>query len=149
MLKNRKGLMFVSHPWVRVQIFLQPVTCPGPLESGPSWPGQSWTPEQEAGRGWGRGGQEYIWNDEDDYFSCGPDWEAWRVEPGACAHRHQPGTRCHGEQVMGAGALDASVPLGWGNEGCCISQLGRNQFNGPFKMCIKNLRIPHFNIKYS
>lgn len=26
--------------------------------------------------------------------------------------------------------------LGWDSEECCISQLGSNQFNGPFKMSV-------------
>lgn len=67
----------------------------------------------------------------------------------ACARRHQAGT---GVRPRGgrAGAPDG-VPLPGGAEraGGCISQLGRNQCNGPFRMCIKILRIPHFNIKYS
>lgn len=71
-----------------------------------------------------------------------------RLGAGSRACAHQAGSRGHAVWLH-AGALDVSVPLGRGRAGCCISQLGRNQFNGPFKMCIKILRIPHFNIKYS
>lgn len=54
----------------------------GSLGSGPSWPGQSWIPEQEAARG--HGGEGNTLNDEGDYFSCDFDREAQTVELGLC-----------------------------------------------------------------
>lgn len=136
-----RGLVFISHPrgkGLESRFFFSPFLSQGL---------RIWAkldPQQEAGRG----GKGSTWNDEGDYFRCDPDWETRSGEAGPV-----PTAIRQGQEVMqcgdGAGALDVSVPLGRGRAGCCISQLGRNQFNGPFKMCIKILRIPHFNIKYS
>lgn len=104
-----------------------------------AWPSRIPGRRQE---GWG-GTQEGAWDDEGEDFSCDPDGEARRGEPGPV-----PPASGQGPEVVqrgdGTGALDVRA-----REGCCISQLGRNQCNGPFQMCIKILRIPHFNIKYS
>lgn len=49
----------------------------------------------------------------------------------------QAGTRQHGNcGGSGDSAPDVIVPLGWCGEGCCISQMGSNQFNGPLKMSV-------------
>lgn len=54
----------------------------------------------------------------------------------ACAHRHRAGMRHRG----GRGGRDrcpwCERPFAVGKEGCCISQLGSNQFKGPFKMSV-------------
>lgn len=38
--------------------------------------------------------------------------------------------------VGGTGVPGVSAPFAVGKEGCCISQLGSNQFKGPFKMSV-------------
>ena len=78
---------------------------------------------------------QYTLNDECDYFSC--DSERLRELDRACAPRRQAGTRHHSKYGEGGtGTLDVSVPLGWGKEGCCVSQLGSDKFNGPLKMSV-------------
>lgn len=54
----------------------------------------------------------------------------------ACAHRHQAGMRHHGEHGGRGRCPWCECPLAVGKEGCCISQLGSNQFKGPFKMSV-------------
>lgn len=74
--------------------FFNLLSVQGPLESGAPWPGQSWVPHSwEESKRQGAGGQESTLNDEGDYFSRDPDWEAWRVESGAYAHCQQAETR--------------------------------------------------------
>lgn len=86
------------------------------MGSGAPQPGWSWIPPPtpRVGKRAKRQGaeeQEYALNDEGDYFSRDPDWEAWRVDSGACAHCQQAETR------LRTGAPDVSVPFGEGEGG--------------------------------
>lgn len=58
-----------------------------------------------------------------------------RVESGR-AHRHQTGMRHPGERGGRGRCPWCECPFAVGREGCCISQLGSNQFKGPFKMSV-------------
>lgn len=109
--------MFVSPPpkknRIRVQIFLlQLVIHPGAVGI---WGSLAW-PELDCPQGWaeskrqGVGLQESTLNDERDYFSRDPDWEAWRVGSGARAPCQLAETRLRTRR--GQVPPDVSVPLG-------------------------------------
>lgn len=96
--------------------FFNLLSVQGPLESGAPWPGQSWIPQSwEESKRQGVGGQESTLNDEGDYFSRDPDWEAWRVESGTCAHCQQAETRLR--TWWGGRCPRCACPFGVGERG--------------------------------